>query len=252
MIPTQSVDSLPFYPISAAAIRRLWWMAGLLGALAVCVVVGWVCLVGGPTQRLLSKVEEGDLEGAVQTYDQVQLGQGYLQRELARWMNGLPEAFCAQDRSQEQIRRSLSCVKALPLPALAARTQDVWQTISVLQKSRQCYLEGLTRMKQGNHAQAILAFSQVVPEDSFYPQARKQLQQACDNLRSGSLGRAQTLAQAGQLVQAIEVLDGALTYLPGDRVLLNQRQAYQNASATPNSNSSYQIDKKWAITRANW
>lgn len=228
----QPTHGMLFSTRSTRLIRGLWAVAAALVALGCCLALGRLFRLQAAVGRVLQPLQAGDLAAAQAAYDAYGAA-GQPRRlmvlRLSHSLQLLMSDVQADRLPQDMAWRQWRAYRALGLPELAAQVDQAQGRLSALYASHNAYQAGMTYLKEGNHALAIQALRQVLPEDAYAASAGRELQRACNNLRRGVLCRAQTLYEAGDVAAALEALSGALRVLPGDEALLEQQRAYEAA-----------------------
>lgn len=211
----------------------LWGLAAAIVALGCCMGLGRMVWLRAAVNEVLQPLQAGDLataQAAYAAYGAAGQPRRLMVLRLSHGLRLLVSDVTADRLAQDTAWQQWRVYRALGLPELAAQVDQAQGRLSALYASHNAYAAGMTYLKEGNHALAIQALRQVLPEDVYAASAGQELQRACGNLRRGALSRAQTLYEAGDVQAALAALQGALQVLPGDEALLERQRAYLAAS----------------------
>lgn len=228
----QSARRMLFSTHSTRLMHGLWGLAAALVALGCCMGLARIFSLHAAVNQVLRPLQAGDLaaaQAAHEAYGAAGQPRRLMVLRLSHGLQLLVSDVQADRLAQDTAWRQWRVYRALGLPELAAQVDQAQGRLSALYASHSAYEAGMTYLKEGNHARAIQALRQVLPEDVHAASAGQELQRACDNLRRGALSRAQMLYEAGDVQAALAALRGALEVLPGDEALLERQRAYAAA-----------------------
>lgn len=203
--------------------------AVIIGAvLASVTIYNWY---NNDEQRIIRALNAGEYEEALEIVktDEALKDSETLADKLVKRIGVVEEEYCDEKIAYADAVLELNTIQKMGMPDVLDEILETKNHLSLINQSRMCFSSAETFFKDANYVEAMRLYAQVIEEDSNYEKAKKQYSEAVNKYREQMLTKAAEYVQQSDYTSAVEILDSALSNLPDDGAITEQRLVYAKA-----------------------
>ena len=180
-------------------------------------------------QQLLRALDAGDYDAALELVD-ANTSLRYsetMEKELRERLAAVKSDFTEGTVEFAKVNMELDTIEAMRVKALNELLSETRGYVVSLNVSRTRFATAEEFFAAENYVEAMELYAQVIEEDSNYETAKAKYTEAVGKYRDHVLEKAAQYANAGNYQGAITILTSALTVIPGDAAVTEQKSIYQ-------------------------
>lgn len=207
-------------------------LAALVGTLVLVIAAGVIFLSYylSSEQKLLRALKQDDYDTALEIYHGEMEGEGSeaLIAKLEELINTVREEYTDSLIGYDTAMEELSTLRGMQVSAVKDLLDETERYVIRLHNSREAFEEAETLLQQGEYAEAIEKYGEVLQLDGNYAAAQTGILNAINAYREEILSEAAIYAEAGRYAEAIAKLEKGLEVLPGENDLQEQLKNYKD------------------------
>lgn len=211
IIPVVAVAVLSVLLVCGAAIGYQWYNSG--------------------EQQVLRALDSGEFEQAIElvSTDETLRESEELADVLTKRIDKLLADYNEETIEYSDALLEINTIRQMNVESITNKLDDTAGTITALNQSRTCFSSAETFFENGDYAEAMALYAQVIEADQNYEQARSQYSECVRNYREGVLAQASEYAAEENYIDALLILNSALVNLPEDSIITEQILVYTKA-----------------------
>lgn len=182
-------------------------------------------------QKIIRALNAGEYEEALEIVktDEALKDSETLADKLVKRIGVVEKEYCDEKIAYADAVLELNTIQKMGMPDVLDEILETKNHLSLINQSRMCFSSAETFFKDANYVEAMRLYAQVIEEDSNYEKAKKQYSEAVNKYREQMLTKAAEYVQQSDYTSAVEILDSALSNLPDDGAITEQRLVYAKA-----------------------
>ncbi len=180
-----------------------------------------------PSSKVLSALNSGDLDAALEHYDEVEEISDELEKGLKDRLNKVYSDFLADKIKYEEAKDEIAAIKKMNIRALSSAIKETGKKVDKLNDSRAAFKTAEAFMDESNYEKAITNFKDVIEDDPNYKKAKEKLSECIDKYREQVLTNAASYAGTGDYTTAIALLTDANNIIKNDTEITKQKALYE-------------------------
>ena len=182
-------------------------------------------------QKIIRALNAGEYEEALEIVktDEALKDSETLADKLVKRIGVVEKEYCDEKIAYADAVLELNTIQKMGMADVLDEILETKNHLSLINQSRMCFSSAETFFKDANYVDAMKLYAQVIEEDGNYEKAKKQYSEAVNKYREQMLDKAAEYAQKSDYTSAIEILDCALSNLPDDSAIMEQRLVYEKA-----------------------
>lgn len=191
-------------------------------------VLGWYTSAG---QQVLRALDAGDYSAALAAVEKADDPKSIakLTENLRKRIGEIKSDFSQGAIPYETARMELTTIKNMGIKSISTEITEIQIFVEKLNESRTNFATAESFFSTGDYKEAISHYRQVIEDDENYDAAAARLADSLERYRDQSLNKAKEYADAELYANAINTLDEALTVIPNDAKLTEQKRLYEKS-----------------------
>lgn len=191
-------------------------------------VLGWYTSAG---QQVLRALDAGDYSAALAAVEKADDPKSIakLTENLRKRIGEIKSDFSQGAIPYETARMELTTIKNMGIKSISTEITEIQIFVEKLNESRTNFATAESFFSTGDYKEAISHYRQVIEDDENYDAAAARLADSLERYRDQSLNKAKEYADAELYANAINTLDEALTVIPNDATLTEQKRLYEKS-----------------------
>lgn len=191
-------------------------------------VLGWYTSAG---QQVLRALDAGDYSAALAAVERADDPKSIakMTENLRKRIGEIKSDFSQGAIPYETARMELTTIKNMGIKSISTEITEIQIFVEKLNESRTNFATAESFFSTGDYKEAISHYRQVIEDDENYDAAAARLADSLERYREQSLNKAKEYADAELYANAINTLDEALTVIPNDAKLTEQKRLYEKS-----------------------
>ena len=191
-------------------------------------VLGWYTSAG---QQVLRALDAGDYSAALAAVEKADDPKSIakMTENLRKRIGEIKSDFSQGAIPYETARMELTTIKNMGIKSISTEITEIQIFVEKLNESRTNFATAESFFSTGDYKEAISHYRQVIEDDENYDAAADRLADSLERYREQSLNKAKEYADAELYANAINTLDEALTVIPNDAKLTEQKRLYEKS-----------------------
>ena len=180
----------------------------------------------GDEQSVIRALKKGDYDKASALLaDDYDGSQQVVERTLSEIIEKLKSDYKNKKIEYSDAAAELDAIAEMKISGVEQQLEDAKKYISTLYASRTAFETAENSYKNGDYAEAIRQYRNVIQEDDNYDAAKNQIEGAIGKYSEQVLQETDELVTAGLYKEAVNAVGGALEVLPDDEKLQSEYEA---------------------------
>ncbi len=180
----------------------------------------------GDEQSVIRALKKGDYDKASALLaDDYDGSQQAVERTLSEIIEKLKSDYKNKKIEYSDAASELDAIAEMKISGMEQQIDDAKKYISTLYASRTAFETAENSYKNGDYAEAIRQYRNVIQEDDNYDAAKNQIEGAIGKYSEQVLQETDELVTAGLYKEAVNAVGGALEVLPDDEKLQSEYEA---------------------------
>lgn len=199
-------------------------------------------------QKLMRNLDSGNMDAALELVESnitLRVDEN-LVKALAKRIEDTKAAFAEGKLEYSEAGLEFDTIEKFKVKKIAEDLEQARVYVDELNQSRTCFATAEGFYADGEYVDAMEWYAKVIEEDSNYEAARAKHTESVNKYRDLKMAEAKEYAVSENYTAAIQLLNTALTVIPGDSIINEQIAVYEKANLDKVRNEALDTASQYA------